>query len=159
MSFDFDATGIQPSSQGQNKLLPKRWFSFEIVSYTTKDGSKTYPLEGFTKENNYPKVDILAQVIDDVEFEGERIFHSVTFMPKDKPGAGMAIHFLKCINQPWEGKITADSENWVGERFQGYAIEDEYMGKKKNKLGEIKPYEQFVNPEIAAAAKTNDIPF
>src|SRR5580692_11369909 len=131
--FDYDATGIEPSSQGQTKLLPKAWYTFEVIEYTTNDGSKSYPLEGYTKENKYPKVDLLVQVVDPGEFEGQRVFHTVTFMPKDKDGAGMAIHFLKTIGQPYEGKLKRDSGAGVGEQFMGYAIEDEYKGKKKNK--------------------------
>lgn len=144
--FDYDATGIEASSQGQGKLLPKKWFAFQIIPFVTKDGMKEYPFEGYTKEKNYPKVDFLAEVIDDEEFNGERIFHSVTFMPKETegkptPGAGMAIHFLKTIGQPFEGKLQPDAQAWVGAKFLGYAIEDEYKGKKKNKIGEIKVYE------------------
>lgn len=155
--FDYDATGIEPSSQGQNKLLPKQWFSFEIIEHTTKDGTKSYPLEGYTKEKNYPKVDVLAQVIDNAEFQDQRVFHSVTFMPKDKDGAGMAIHWLKTINQPFEGKIAMDSQAWVGEKFDAYVIEDEYMGKKKNKFGEIAPYR--TKAIVLANAPNSDIPF
>lgn len=138
--FDYDATGIEPSSQGQGKLLPKQWFSFEVIEHTTKDGSKTYPLEGYTKEKNYPKVDILAKVIDHKDYADERVFHSVTFMPKGTDGSGMAIHFLKTIGEPYEGKIKPNAKTWVGAKFDAYVIEDEYMGKKKNKFGEIALY-------------------
>lgn len=155
---EYDATGIEPSTQGQSKLLPKQWFTFEVIEYTSKDGAHTYPEEGFTKDKNYPKVNVLAQVVDEGEYQGERIFHTVTFMPKGVDGAGMAIHWLKTINQPFEGKFTPVPTAWVGERFLGYPIVDEYMGKKKNKLGEIKAVE-FNNQEIAKAAKTDDVPF
>jgi len=138
--FDYDATGIEPSAQGQNKVLPKRWFNFEIVPFISRIGDE-YPREGITKEKKYPKVDLLAEVIDDEEFNGERVFHSVTFMPKDKEGAGMAIHFLKTIGQPWEGKIAPDCSKWLGAKFTAYVLTDEYNGKIKNKLGEIKLYE------------------
>jgi len=147
---EYDATGIQPSSQGQNKLLPKRWFSFEIIEYTTNDRSKTYPMDGVTKEHKYPKVDILVEVIGDSEFEGSRVFHSVTFMPKDKDGAGMAIHFLKTIGQPFEGKIKPNSQDWIGAKFDAYPVEEEYQGKKKNKLGEIAPYGTKVKPIVGS---------
>lgn len=147
--FDFDATGIEPSTGGgQKKLLPKQWFTFEIVPFTTKDGSKTYPLEGYTKKNNYPKVDVLVEVVDEGEFKGERVFHTVTFMPKGTEGAGMAIHWLKTIGEPHEGKIRPNPQNWAYKRFQGFPFTDEYNGKKNNKLGEIKPIE-----------KSDDIPF
>lgn len=139
--FEFDATGIDASSQGQNKLLPKKWFAFQIIAFTSKAGDE-YPKEGFTKEAKYPKVDFLAEVIDDEEYNGERIFHTVTFMPKEKDGSGMAIHFLKTIGQPYEGKLKPDAQAWVGSKFMGYAITDEYKGKTKNKIGEIKVYDE-----------------
>jgi hypothetical protein len=137
--FDFDGTGIDPDSKGTNRLLPKRWHSLEIVEFQSRAG-ETYPLEGFTK-NKDPMVNILCEVVDDPEFEGERVFHTVTFLPKDKPGSGMAIHWLKTIGQPWEGKFSVDSKAWVGERFMGYIINEEYNGKMKNKISEVKLYE------------------
>ena len=151
--IDYDATNVPPSTGGTGKILPKGWYDFEIISYTTNDGSKTYPLEGLTKENKYPKVDLLLQVINNEEYEDCKIFHTVTFLPEGKDGAGMATHFLKSINQPYEGKIKADSQAWVGEKLKGYAVTDEYKGKIKNKLGEIKAYDGLPN------APGSDLPF
>lgn len=138
--FDYDATGIEPSTQGSAKLLPKGTYNFEIIEFVANNGTE-YPREGYTKEKNYPKVDFLAEVVDDSTYNGERVFHSVTFMPKDAKGSGMAIHFLKTIGQPYEGKIQPDSSKWVGQRFTGYVIEDEYNGKKNNKISEVRLYE------------------
>jgi len=139
MSFNFDGTGIVVEDKKfEKKLLPKGTYTFEIVEFVSKAGD-TYPKEGKTK-NGDPKVDILAEVVDtSVEFDGERVFHSVTFLPKDKPGAGMSVHFLKTIGQPWEGNISVDPSAWVGERFKAYVIEDEYNGKKSNKIKGVEP--------------------
>lgn len=139
MSFQYDGTGIDPDAKGTGKLLPKRWHSFEIVSFVARDG-KEYPLEGRTK-NNDPMVNILCEVVDDPEFDGERVFHTVTFLPKDKPGAGMSVHFLKTLGEPWEGKFDVDTDSWIGKRFMGYVINEEYNGKTKNKITEVKLYE------------------
>lgn len=139
MGFQWDGTGIDPDAKGTNVLLPKRWHSFEILNFTARDGAD-YPKDGRTK-NNDPMVNFLAEVVDDEEFNGERVFHTVTFLPKDKPGAGMAIHFLKTIGEPWEGKFEVESGHWIGKRFMGYVINEEYNGKTKNKITEIKPYE------------------
>ena len=144
--FTFDSTGIDPDAKGTSKVLPKRWFDFEIVEFTARDG-KTYPLEGYTK-NKDPMVNILCEVVNDPEFNKERVFHTVTFLPKDKPGAGMAIHFLKSIGQPWEGNFQVISDNWIGCRFKGYVVQDEYKGRIKNKIGEVK-----------AVESKSDIPF
>lgn len=156
---DYDATGIEPSAQGQAKLMPRGWFKFEVISYTTKDGSKTYPMDGFTNKNHYPKTDLLTECISEGEYKGCRVFHTVTFMPKGVDGAGMAIHWLKTIGQPYEGKIKPNSSVWPGAIFMGYPIVDEYMGKKKNKFGEIKACEEYNDPEIQKAAETNDLPY
>lgn len=155
--MEFDATGIEPTTQGQGKLFPKQWFMFEVIEHTSNKG-QTYPLEGLTKENKYPKVDLLVECVDDGEYLGQRMFHTVTFMPKDKDGAGMAIHWLKTINQPFEGKINIDTKAWVGERFMGYPIVDEYKDKKRNKFGEIKAC-MFKNPLVQKAHNENEVPF
>jgi hypothetical protein len=139
MSFNFDATGIKVDEKKgfEKKLLPKGMYTFEIVEFVSKAG-ESYPKEGTTK-NGDPKVDILAQVVEPIEFEGERVFHSVTFLSKEKPGAGMSVHFLKTINQPHEGVISVDPQAWVGEQFMAFVIEDEYMGRKNNKIKSIEP--------------------
>lgn len=138
MSFDFDGRGIiVEDKQFVKKLMPKGNYDYEIVEFVSKAGD-SYPKEGKTK-NGDPKVDFLAQVITPGEFEGERVFHSVAFLPKDKNGAGMAIHFLKTIGQPWEGKFKVDPQAWIGERFRGYTVQDEYNGQKNNKIKGIEP--------------------
>jgi hypothetical protein len=104
-------------------------------------------------------VNILCQVINNSEFDGERVFHTVTFLKAGTPGAGMSIHFLKTIGQPFEGKISPDSSQWVGAEFAGYVIQEEYKGRIKNKISEIRPISKFKNPEIDAAAKSNNVPF
>lgn len=162
--FEFDATGITPSAQGQGKLLPRRWFKFVVLDYTTNDGSKTYPMDGLTKEGKFPKVDVLTEVVDpDQEFNGARVFHTVTFLPattngKPTKGAGMAIHWLKTIGQPYEGKIKPNSKAWIGAEAMGYAIEDDYKGKIKNKWGEIKPI--LADPQAPLKKESDeDVPF
>jgi hypothetical protein len=163
MSFDFDATGIDPDSKGTNRTLPKRWYDFEIVEFVSKAGD-VYPKDGRT-QNGDPMVNILCEVINDDEFNGQRVFHTVTFLPAKKPdgtptpGAGMSVHFLKTIGQPYEGKIKPDSSQWVGAEFKGYVIEDEYKGKKKNKISEIKPMDEFKNADVSKAAKDDSVPF
>lgn len=143
--FEFDATGIDADSKGANKVLPKGWYDLQVVEFTSKAGD-VYPKVGRTK-NNDPMVNILCEVINHDQFNGERVFHTVTFLPAKKadgtatPGAGMSVHFLKTIGQPFEGKIKPDPTAWVGAKFAGYVIQEEYNGKIKNKLGEIKPLE------------------
>lgn len=144
MSFDFDGTGIDMDNQQfVNKLMPKGNYDYEIVEFTSKAGD-AYPKVGTTK-NGDPKVDFLAEVITPGDYAGMRVFHSVSFLPAKKPdgtptpGAGMAVHFLKTIGQPFEGKFKVEPTAWVGARFKGYTIEDEYQGKRSNKIKGIEP--------------------
>ena len=135
--FDFNATGIDADSKGTSKVLPKGWYDLKIVEFVSKAGD-TYPKDGRTK-NNDPMVNILCEVFNHPEFAGERVFHTVTFLKAGTPGAGMSVHFLKTIGQPFEGSFSVDSSKWVGSTFAGYIIQEEYKGKPKNKIGEIKP--------------------
>ena len=142
MVFEFDGTGIVVEERkGEKKLMPKGNYNYEIVDFTSAAGN-VYPLEGTTK-NGAPKVDFLAEVTDG-PFKGTRVFHSVTFLPKDSKGSGMSIHFLKTIGQPWEGKFSVNPSEWVGTKFRGYTIEDEYNGKKNNKIKGIEPIEDSI---------------
>jgi hypothetical protein len=147
MPFNFNATGIDPDSKGTNKVVPKRWYDFAIVEFVSKAGD-VYPKDGTTK-NGDPNVSILCEVFNDGEYAGERVFHTVNFLPaklpdgKPTPGAGMSIHFLKTIGEPWEGNFSVDSSKWVGRKFKGYVIAEEYKGKTKNKISEIKPIDEI----------------
>jgi hypothetical protein len=155
--FPYDATGyVDDQKKGfEKKLLPKGNYNFEIVEFIAKDG-RVYPLEGKTKDGKFAKVDVLCEVTTEGEFKGERLFHSVTFKPIKQedgtptPGAGMAIHFLKTIGQPWENKFSIDPTQWVGAEFKGYVIQDEYLGKKGNKIKQVEPI---------TATKDDSLPF
>lgn len=150
MPFPYDTTGVPVDEKKsfEKKLLPKGNYDLQIVEFVAKSG-KSYPCEGTTK-NGDPKVDLLVEVLNDGDFKGERLFHSVTFMAKDKPGAGMSVHFLKTIGQPWEGKVDVNPTQWIGAKFRGYVVEDEYQGKKGNKIKGVEPI-----PE----AKDDSLPF
>lgn len=137
--FKHDFTGVEESGGGfENKLLPKGWYNVTIMQFNAKDGTE-YPLET-TSKKGYPQVNFLCEVGDDGEFKGERLFHTVTFLPKDKAGAGMAKHFLKVIGQPHENEAEINAFDWCGAQFQAYVIEDEYNGKKKNKISDVREW-------------------
>ena len=125
MSFQYDATGV--SMDGP--LLPNQKFTFRIMEAE----------EGTTKENRYPLVKVRADVVNDPEFSGWPVFHYVTFMPKEKPGAGIAVHFLKTIGEPYEGTFDVHPDNWIGKTFQAQVTTEEYQGRKNNKFKNIEP--------------------
>lgn len=80
-----------------------------------------------------PMVNCECEVINNPEHNGRRVFHNVSFLPKDKPGSGMSTHFMKSINQAWEGNVEVDCANWIGEKFKAKISSREYVKKDGTK--------------------------
>lgn len=129
MSFPHDAAA--PTEGGGSRLLPAGKYELVITKVEEKKSGKGYPM-----------VNVTCEVQNNQEFNGARVFHNVTFLPKDKPGAGMSTHFLKTINQPWEGAIEVTPDAWIGEDFVAKISSREYEKKdgtkaKTNNIDEI----------------------
>src|SRR3990167_6043087 len=47
---------------------------------------------------------------------GRRVrFHTVTFFAdKENPGAGISVHYLRCISEPYEGDFEVREDRWIG---------------------------------------------
>lgn len=119
--FNHDAA--EPTTGGGGAvLLPEGIYDLVITDVQEKTSSKGSPM-----------VNVTCEVMNNVEFNGAKVFHNVTFLPKDKPGAGMSSHFLKCINQPYQGPIDVNPDAWKGEDFKAKVNTREY----KNKMGEM----------------------
>lgn len=117
MARAYDATGIdpdvklfEPMPDGQYKLIITKAEETE-----SKNGNLMAKLE--------------CEVINNEEFNGRRVFHNVTFLAPTEKGAGMAIHFLKTIGQPWEGKIDIDINGWEGATFVAKLVKASYTNK------------------------------
>lgn len=121
MSFPMDAA---PPSEGR-RLLPEGTYELVITKVEEKKSSAGDPM-----------VNVTCEVRNNPEFNGARVFHNVTFMSKEKPGAGMSSHFLKCINQPYEGAITVDPDAWIGEDFIAKIAVEDFEYKKGPKIGQ-----------------------
>ena len=107
MSFEFDASGIKPS--GGFEPVPKGTYLLKIIKATEKR----------SKSAGYPQV-VVDFEVQDKDYLGKKIrFHNVTFLPRDKEGAGMAIHFVKSIGEPFEGPLQIDATRWVGKLIIG----------------------------------------
>lgn len=122
--FDYNASGV--SMDGP--LLPDGWFTFRIMDAT----------EGMTRDGKNHLVKVRADVIQDEEFAGWPVYHYVTFLPKDNPGAGISLHFLKAIAEPFEGSFKVNAEDWVGKMFSGQVFTDTYKDRKSNKIKQVK---------------------
>lgn len=118
--FTHDAA--EPTTGGGARLLPPGKYELVITKVEEK-----------TSKNGYPMVNVTCEVMNNTEFNGAKVFHNVTFLPKDKPGAGMSTHFLKTINQPWEGSVSVDPTQWIGEDFSAKISTREYSKKDGTK--------------------------
>lgn len=120
MSFDYDGTGVKPQQAGEYELIPEGWYLMKVDQIESV---------GQTKEKKDPLVTVNLK-IEGGEYKGRTIkYHNVAFLPRKEAGAGIAIHWLKSIGQPWEGKFKISPKAWIGGMFYGQV-------KTKKKLNE-----------------------
>jgi len=138
MGFKYDGRGVQPT--GGFSVIPDGRYVFRIVSRQ----------DGASKAGD-PQVKVFAQVAVG-PYAGQTIHpHRVTFLPRDSNGAGIAVHFIKTLGEPWEGEYEVESGNWLGKLFAAFAKEDEYQGTKSTKLTTIMPLSDADKALLASA--------
>lgn len=123
--FTHDAA--EPTTGGGTTLLPAGTYDLVITKVEEKKSGKGHPM-----------VNVTCEVLNNPEFNGAKVFHNVTFLPKADKGSGMSSHFLKCINQPYEGAIEVDSSKWVGESFKAKLVQEDFTYTKGEKIGQVK---------------------
>ena len=123
--FTHDAAA--PTTGGGSTLLPAGTYDLLITKVEEKKSSKGYPM-----------VNVTCEVTNNPELNGSKVFHNVTFLPKDAKGSGMSSHFLKCINQQYEGAVSVDPDAWVGEDFKAKIIQEDFTFTKGEKIGQTK---------------------
>lgn len=139
--FTHDAA--EPTTGGGATLLPAGTYDLVVTKVEEKKSGKGYPM-----------VNVTCEVLNNPDYNGAKVFHNVTFLPKSEKGSGMSSHFLKCINQPYEGAIEVDSNAWVGEDFKAKLVQEDFTYTKGDKLGQTKKVNSI--KEIFA---TEDAPF
>lgn len=138
MTRSYDATGID-LKQNTFEPLPDGNYTL-IITKAEETESKN--------KNLMAKLE--CEVINNQEHNGRKVFHNVTFLDPGERGAGMAIHFLKTIGQPYEGKIDIDIPSWVGGQFKAKLKKASYVSPKTHQTvwkNEIKAVES-VDQEI-----------
>lgn len=133
------------------------------------------------KPGHSQKGDVMMEVhcvVDQEEGKGRHLWNRVTFISEGKPGAGIAVHFLKTIGEPFDihNDFKVNAKNWLGRRFIATVINDRYTHpttmevKITNKITGVEPVPvaELKNEVLAAkyaakaaAATTNDeeVPF
>jgi hypothetical protein len=118
---------------------------------TDKEGNQK-----FTR-NGDPMVSVLCEIDDAGEWLGTTLWHNVIFMNREadgtaKKGAGMALHFLKSIGEPWEGDFEYDTARWPGKRFKAkLKLTKDQFGQPKNEI------HYLIDEETAATDE--EVPF
>lgn len=145
MSFDYNATGVKPSD-GEYTPLPDGVYDLKIIKAEEK-----------TTKNGDPMVVVDFEVVNNPDFSGKKIkFHNVAFVPRTNPGAGIPVHFLKTIGEPWEGAYKVQPQDWLGKFLKAKVGIREYEGKQYNNVTMVMPYEA----EVAVNGSSDkDVPF
>lgn len=143
--FEFDTTGIKPTSPGP---APEGMYFLRIVKAEMGVSKKEMPQA------------VLDVEIDDLNWGGKKIRHWVTFLPAGAPGAGMAVHFLKCLGVAIGGKVQLDPAGWVGRVIYAHVgIKGKY-----NEIVAVEPLPEGVArpadlPPPAPEAPVEEVPF
>lgn len=133
----YDSRGIKPSTGGFDPI-PEGDYVLEITEVEETESRKGNPMVKVT------------QIVSEGQYKGKIIWNQITLLPKGEPGAGIALHFLKSIGEPWEEKenLDIDPERWKGKRFKAHVIQDTYTkpdGSKitNNKIKGIEPLDEI----------------
>lgn len=151
MAFKYDSRGVEVKGPVVKLLPDQRWYKFKITE-----------TEEQVSQKGNPMVKCVCQVVNEPEYLGHELWHWVTFLDKEAKGAGIAINFLSAIGEPHDGVFDVDSDDWVGKRFEGWVITDEYNGKKNNKINMVRPVEKkeaVVSGKAAAQEDDDGVPF
>jgi Protein of unknown function (DUF669) len=149
VDYSGDSTGIDPDKPAF-ELIPEGDYTFQI-----KKAKAT------KSKNGHFMVECECEVINNIDLMGKTLKHYVTFLPKENPGAGIPIHFLKVIGQPWEGKYDVTVSNWEGETFLGTVQHEPFTTKKgKNVISAKISSIDYVEPTLTTKNKEeSSIPF
>lgn len=151
--FWHNSSGIDPTGGTKGELIPSGlWLAFQIIDAEDK---KT--------KTQRDMLNLKCEVVDHAQWKGKWVWHTVVFIPKGEKGDGMSVHFRKCIGMPYGANDLVDGLKWIGKRFMGKVIIDEYNGKKNNKIDAVSPYGENnktpAEPAPAIVEGEDDVPF
>jgi len=90
-------------------------------------------------QNHDAKVTVDFEVAGGGPNSGREIrFHTVAFLPKESKGAGMALHFLKTIGEPFEGKFKWDERKWIGKELRAQVVIEPGLKDPKKLYNKVK---------------------
>lgn len=159
MAFRIDAKGI-PESGGYSPVPPGKYI-LQIIS----------AIEGFAKNSGKPQVVVGFKIAEGEHQNKKILFHRVTFLGKDEngmpmPGAGIAIHFLHSIGEPYEdANTTVEAQRWIGKTLMGtIEVKPDFNGNLRNNVKFVDPLPLPLLPQaehlpVGHSEDTEEIPF
>src|SRR3990167_11350306 len=109
MPFKYSASGIPEFTS-----LPDGMYLLKITSAVV-----------CTTQNADDKVTV-DYVVADGQYAGRKVrFHTVTFfVDKERPGAGISVHYLRCIGEPYEGDFEVREDRWIGRMVKAKLVSE-----------------------------------
>jgi len=159
MTFLHNSTGIEPESKPVRELIPDNtWVVLEIKDYEEKE----------TKKGDNMLV-LECDCVSPPDYDGSKVWHGVVFMPKEREGkkvkgAGMSVHFRKCLGLPYGGNDAVNGEHYLDKKFKALIGIQDYQDKegnwkKKNTVWEVMPMEQTPASPKPAEVDDDSTPF
>lgn len=143
MKRSYDSTGV--SLDTNFVPAPEGVYWLRIVKTTDqKDGMP------WKTRNGDDYVSVECEIDDQGDYFGKKVWHGVTIMDPSKPGAGMAVKFLKSIGEPWEGQFDIDTDNWIDKKFRARLdVGKNNKGQPRNEIAYL----------VDDAAALDEVPF
>jgi hypothetical protein len=143
MTFNYDATNIKPTAGFAP--VPKGRYQLKIIKAIEKKS-----------RNGDPQVVVDFEVLGNEYFGKQIRFHNVTFLPEGNKGAGIAIHFVKALGEPHEGRFAVDANRWIGRFLKGFVdVEEDWNGQLRNVVKDVQPI--GMNPD--GTPSEEEVPF
>ena len=124
--FKYDTRGLKPWAGSYT--VPAGKYKLRIID--TKEKQST---------TGYDMVVVDFDIAEGPHTGRKIMYHYVTFLPPENAGAGIALHFLKTIGQPYDGVFAINHMNWRGKHLMADIIEERYNGRVNNKLKAVYP--------------------
>lgn len=122
--FNYSDDGIESPSSGKDfEPVPVGDYVLEVMDVDPRE-----------TRNGDPMVNVQFEIRNG-RHDGRKVWTNITFF-KDhtNKGAGIALHFLHCIGEPYQGKFKVDIMNWIGKRTKARLEIETYEGKRRNKV-------------------------
>jgi len=130
--FEYDATGVTEKDIEGPTFDPVPEGDYELGIIDTEE----------KVSQNMNQMVVAKLEIQHKDYLGKLVWHNVTFLSKEKKGYGLALKFLKTIDEPWEGKFKVNHENWRGKLFTAHVTIETYQGVARNKIAWLKSPEE-----------------